>query len=115
MKTVKEFFQSVSASCEIPAQRSFWEPTIYGEKPNTYFVWRVSGAESVVDSDDEAQVESQTFAVSVFTKSDDLESVCERIEQAARAEGAYTRRLHFEDYEKDTRYYHGEITVTRYF
>lgn len=115
MKTVKAFFQSVSELCKIPAQRSFWDTAIHGDKPSTYFVWRVSGAESVVDSDDEAQVESQTFAVSVFTKSDDLESVCERIEQAARAEGAYTRRLHFEDYEKDTRYYHGETTVTRYF
>lgn len=115
MKTVKEFFQSVSASCGIPAQRGFWETAIHGDKPSTYFVWRVSGAESVVDSDDEAQAESQTFAVSVFTKSDDLETVYDRIERAARAEGAYTRRLHFEDYEKDTRYYHGEITVTRYF
>lgn len=115
MKTVKAFFQSVSDLCGIASRRGFWDPAIHGDKPQTYFVWRVSGAETVLNSDNEPQAESQSFSVSVFTKSDDLEAVCERIEQAAQAEGAYTHRLHYEDYEKGTHYYHGEITVTRYF
>ncbi len=114
MKSVKAFFQSVSELCAVPCRRGFWDAARHGTKPDTYFVWRTSGAESIVDSDDFPEAESQTFSVSVFTKDDDLESVCEKVEAAAQTEGASTRRLHFEDYEKDTGYYHGEITVTRY-
>lgn len=114
MKSAKEFFEAVSEKSGIPCRRSFWDSARHGNKPDTYFVWRTNGAEAVINSDDTTETEKQMFAVSIFTKSDDLESVCDKVELAAEAEEALSRRLHFEDYEKDTGYYHGEITITRY-
>lgn len=110
-----EFFNAVSSAAEIPCHRGFWDIARCGKKPDTFFVWRLNGAQTQVNSDDGEEHFSRTYAVSVFTKSDDLESVCEAVETAAETIGAEVRRVDFEDYEKDTGYFHGEITVTRCF
>lgn len=109
------FFQAVSAACNIPCQRAFWDVSKHGNKPATFFVWRTDGTNTQVNSDNEEEAYSVSFRVSVFTKSQDLESVCEQIAAAAMAFEADAGRLSFEDYEKDTGYHHGEITVKRYF
>lgn len=114
MESVKAFFEGVSAECGVPCRRSFWDAARHGTKPDTYFVWRLSSANYELESDDKPEAHSHTYAVSVFTKNEDLESVCTQIEAAAENLGACVRMLHFEDYEKDTGYFHGELTVTRY-
>ncbi len=114
MESVKAFFESVSAESGIPCRRSFWDAARHGSKPSTYFVWRLSSANHELETDDMPEADSHTYAVSVFTKNEDLESVCTQIEEAAENRGACVQMLRFEDYEKDTGYFHGELTVTRY-
>lgn len=109
------FFQAVSTACKIPCQRAFWDSAKHGIKPDSFFVWRTDGTSTIVNSDNEEEAYSISFRVSVFTKSQDLESICEQIAMVAMAYEAEASRLSFEDYEKETGYYHGEITVKRYF
>lgn len=114
MLSVRDFFLKISEACRIPCSRGFWDPALRGEKPDAYFVWRLSSAEHVLQTDDEPHADAFGYTVSVFTKSEDLESVCAQIQNAAENLGACVQMLDFEDYEKDTRYYHGELSVIRY-
>lgn len=115
MTSAKEFFLAIAKETEIQTQRAFWDEARHGKKPDSYFVWRLSTADEDIESDNESEHYSLSYAVSVYTKTDNLDTLCAQVESAVENLGAYATRQQYEDYEKDTGYFHGEMTVTRIF
>ncbi|MEG1550980.1 MAG: hypothetical protein RR355_01785 [Oscillospiraceae bacterium] len=112
---VIDFFKSISATTQIPHSRFFWDENILGKKPETYFVYRCKSAETILNSDENSEFESKSFAVSIFTKTEKIDDYKKQIINAVLKINGKAFDDGFEDYEKETRYSHGEVTVTLYY
>lgn len=109
-----EIFAELTAKTGVRGVRGFWDLTRHGKKPQTYFVWRRDTADSVLNSDDAEEAYRVQYAVSVFAAPHLLDAVCSQLQTAAEALDLEVNRWGFEDYEKDTGFAHGELTVTQF-
>lgn len=109
--TIKELITAVSEEVKIKSARTFWDKDVLGVQPEEYLVWKVSGYNDRIDSDNENEIQERVIRVSLFSKNDDFEERAERIIEAVRRRGYKAYLLSFEDYEKETKYHHKEFEI----
>lgn len=110
MSAISEFFNRVSNSVGIKFIAVFWDEHSAGAKPAKYCVYRFSGADDRVSSDNDAEITEKTYKISFFTKDyNSAEKDISSIINAVNSANFTAFQSSFEDYEKDTKYYHYEI------
>ena len=109
---IKQLINEISQDVQLPCCRLFWDKDKYHIKPPAYFVWRRAGEKFKVESNDEDEISNIIVKISFFTnEAAEIDTKVAEIIAAARNKGCKAYELDFEDYEKETKYYHKEIEI----
>ena len=109
--TIKELISEITDEVDIQCARAFWDKDARGNPPEEYFVWKISGYNDRVESDNSNEVVENTVSISLFSKKEDFDARAEKIIISAQKPGCKAYMLSFEDYEKETKYHHKEIEI----